>query len=149
MHQVLGVVIFSSLLFIGVKDLIPVMIRFCISATTAQYIRIFEISGLLAGSGQVAEDHTTSYDRAGKSGNTSTESKAKSLPKADWIRAIVPPPPPLVVSSNALPSPHDRLRDLPRTNARGKAKSANIEKSMKTTPNAGQSKAQDPNRHET
>ena len=88
MHQVLGVVIFSSLLFIGVKDLIPVIIRFGFSATTAQYIRVFEISGLLASTEQNNDDRILSLDQFRHSRSIS---KRKGPPKVDRIRAIIPP----------------------------------------------------------
>ena len=67
MHQVLGAVTFSSLLFIGVRDIIPVIIRLGLSATIAQYIRVFEISGLLVGLGQSHYDYASSVDQPGES----------------------------------------------------------------------------------
>lgn len=48
-HQALGVIIFSSLLFIGVKDTFPILARFAVSAVVVQAIRTFEVKTVLAG----------------------------------------------------------------------------------------------------
>ena len=141
MHQVLGVMIFSSLLFVSVKDLVPVIIRFGISATTAQYIRVFEISGLLASPGQTTEGHFPSFDRANGSEVTPTESKVKNFPKAGWMHAIVPPPLPLIVSSIVSPSPHNRIWEKPRANANGTSMAVSTEKGKEANPNTRRSSA--------
>lgn len=45
-HLFLGTMIFSSLLFVGVDDAWPLVVRCVASAAVAQLIRMFEIAGL-------------------------------------------------------------------------------------------------------
>lgn len=45
-HLFLGSMIFSSLLFIGVRDTWPILLRYGLSATMAKLIRMFEVAGL-------------------------------------------------------------------------------------------------------
>jgi hypothetical protein len=45
-HLFVGTIFFSSLLFIGVDDTWPIVLRYAISAVVAQLIRMFEIAGL-------------------------------------------------------------------------------------------------------
>lgn len=45
-HLFLGTMVFSSLLFIGVDDAWPLVVRFVVSAGVIQLIRMFEIAGL-------------------------------------------------------------------------------------------------------
>jgi hypothetical protein len=47
LHIFVGTMIFSSLLFIGVDDTWPVVLRYASSAMVAKLIRSFEIAGLV------------------------------------------------------------------------------------------------------
>ena len=46
LHLFVGTMVFSSLLFIGVNDTWPIVLRCGMSALVAQLIRMFEIAGL-------------------------------------------------------------------------------------------------------
>ena len=78
-HQIFGVVVFSSLVFIGAKDTILVITRLAISATIAQYIRAFEISGLLVGVPELGQDFEFAPDPRQDSSQLIGRSNPKNL----------------------------------------------------------------------
>ena len=121
MHQVFGIVIFSSLLFIGVEDIIPVIIRFGVSALVAQYIRVFEISGLLAVFDQSCQDGAQSFDRLRDSRGEKDLPHPKIPSKTNKIGDVSVTTPPRLpsASSTVCEHPSRESRDGQREDSEG------------------------------